>query len=61
MPRADDAHRRERVQAGPNAWPAHANLRREIAFGRQAIAAAQRPALDQRPDMGDNLVGAAFN
>jgi hypothetical protein len=43
-PRLDDAHRRQRLQPGPDRRAAHADLHGELALGRQAIArAAARP------------------
>ena len=58
--RSHDAHGGERPQAGANRRPADADLRRQIALGRQAIARLQRAALDEIADVRDDLPGAAF-
>jgi hypothetical protein len=55
-----DAHRRQRPKTGPDRGPAYAYLRREITFGREPVAAPQRPALDQGADVRHDLLGAAF-
>ena len=60
VPRSHDAHGRERPQPGANRRPADANLRGEIAFGRQAIAGLERAALDELADVGHDLSGPAF-
>ena len=44
---------------GANRRPAHANLRREIALGRKAIAGLERAALDELAHMGHDLPRAA--
>jgi hypothetical protein len=49
------------VQPHPDGRAAHADLRREIALGRQAIAGAQTAALDQVADEGHDLIRAAFS
>ena len=51
VPRLHDAHRRQRAQAGAHRRPADADLRRQVALGRQAIAGPQRAALDQCADV----------
>ena len=58
--RLDDAHRRERAQAGAHGRTAHADLEREVALGRQTIAGPERSALDEPAHVRDDLFGAAF-
>ena len=58
MARVDDAHGRERSQAGADGRPADANLDREIALRGQAIAGLERAALDEIAHVGHDLVGA---
>ena len=60
MPRLHDAHRRQRAQAGADRRPAHADLRREIALGRQAVARPQLATLDQGAHVRHHLLGAAL-
>ena len=61
VPRLDDAHRGQRMETGADRRPAHADLEREVAFGRQAIAGAQAAAIDQVADESDHLFGAALD
>ena len=55
MPRTHDAHRRQRAQAGAHGRTAHADVDRQIALGRQAVAPPQLAALDQRAHVGHDL------
>ena len=57
--RSDDAHGRQRAQAGANRRTADADLRREIAFGGKPIAGLERAALDEVAHVGDHLTRAA--
>ena len=47
----------ERLQPGPHRGAADADLHRQLALGRQAIARPQLAALDQRPDVRDHVLG----
>ena len=60
VPRLHAAHRGERVQTHAHRRTADADLRGEIALGRQPIARPQRLALDQAADVRHDLLGAAF-
>ena len=51
------AHRRQRLQPGPHRRTADADLHRQLALGRQAIARAQLALLDERPHVGDDVLG----
>jgi hypothetical protein len=57
--RPHDAHRGERAQACPDGRAADADLRREIAFRREAVAGSQRAALDELAYVGHDLTGPA--
>ena len=60
VPRLHHAHRGERAQADPHRRPADADLRRQLTFGGQPVARAQRAALDEVADVRDDLLGAAL-
>ena len=57
MPRLHDAHRRQRLQPGPDRRAAHADLHGELALGRQPIAWPQLALFDERPDVRDDVLG----
>ena len=56
--RLDDAHRRQRAQAGAHARPADADLLRQLALGGQTIAGLQPALVDQTPDVGHHQFGS---
>jgi hypothetical protein len=53
-----DAQGRERPQAGANGRPAHPDVHREIALGRQPVARPKRAALDLGAHVRHDLIGA---
>ena len=60
VPGDDDAHGRQRAKPRANRRPAHADLHRQITFGRQPASWLQFSADDERADVGDHLIGGAF-
>jgi hypothetical protein len=46
------------VQSCADSRTADAELRRQLAFGRQAIARTELSAFDERRDVPDDLVGS---
>ena len=55
--RLHDAHRRQRLQPGPDRRTADADLDGELALGRQAIPGPELALLDERPDVRDDVLG----
>ena len=46
------------MQSGADRRAADAELRRQLAFGRQTVAWAKLSAFDERRDVPDDLVGS---
>ena len=52
----DDAHRGQGAQAGADRRPAHLDLARELALGRQPVPGLELPGLDQLLDVHDDAL-----
>src|SRR5262249_22802986 len=60
MARLHAAHRGQRMESHPHRGTADADLRREIALGRQPVARPELLALDEAAHVSDHLLGAAL-